>query len=590
MNPAMRAPDGGSSAEKTVCFIQFNRLNINKEMADSASITVPKKSMLYPQILQPEGLSISLYQHQRVSVHKMEELEKYRKVNIHNNYGETDFGILGDIPGYGKSYSMVALILRDKMEWDITQPYMKNGLVVLNPSVRIIIPQPDKKRVKTNLIVCSISIMKQWKYYFDQAPSLSVYEISTKKNIADFKLGKHDVVIVSSTQFNYFTDVIEQNIIWKRFIFDEASSTYITSMNTVYFGFMWLITATWDFLYSIRGNRSHFLKNFFNAIPYNYLPFFVIKNEENFIHESFTMPPIQRIVHQCINPRILQVLGNYIDTETQTMITAGNIRGAIERLGGNIYSSNNLFDIVKTKKQEKIISCTQSLDFWTKRGIEKEIVIWKSRLDELQKEMNDIETKYNEMLHDECSICYEEVTNHTMVSCCNHIFCGNCIMKWLQANNTCPLCRHKLTTSELSFIGEEKDKKSKENTKKSKKDIVIDIIKDCVEKKRKIILFSSYDETFDNIRSILEENDIDYAELCGQKTTRESKLEQFVNGTISLIFLNSRFNGSGINLQVTDDIILYHRMSENIKKQVMGRALRIGRTTELTIHEFDESD
>ena len=115
----------------------------------------------------------------------------------------------------------------------------------------------------------------------------------------------------------------------------------------------------------------------------------------------------------------------------------------------------------------------------------------------------------------------------------------------------------------------------------------MDIISDCMRKNRKVILFSSYDETFDIIRNDLDDYKIEFAEVSGQRSVRESKLDNFVHGRINVIFLNSRFNGAGINLEVADDIILYHSMSEGIKKQVMGRALRIGRKESLVVHEFE---
>ena len=47
--------------------------------------------------------------------------------------------------------------------------------------------------------------------------------------------------------------------------------------------------------------------------------------------------------------------------------------------------------------------------------------------------------------------------------------------------------------------------------------------------------------------------------------------------------LNSRFFGSGLNLENSTDIIMYHAMSPEITKQVIGRAQRPGRTQPLNI-------
>ena len=533
--------------------------------------------------IQPTNLEVKLYNHQIASVKNMEQLERNKRFTAGDKFTcETEFGILGDIPGYGKSYSIIALLLRDKMEWDLDQEHLSNDITIMNNSVRMISSFP-LKRIKSNLIVCSISLMDQWLHYLGKAPSLSVFQISNRKNIHDFKVGEHDVVLVSTTRYNEVMDIVGHKIAWKRFIFDEAASTPIPSMRSTNFGFMWLVTATYESLYSIRGNGNNYLRNFMKGIPYHYLHFFVIKNSERFIKESFYMPPVQTIVHQCINPRILSILRAHIDEETHTMISAGNIKGAISRLGGNIYSATNLIDIVRKKKEEKIVSCKQSVEFWERRDNKKETDHWKDRLKLCEEELRDIEEKYKGMLTEDCSICYEQIRNHTMVSCCQHLFCGNCIMKWLQTTQSCPLCRHQLKPADLSFIGDEE----KGDTKMTKKETVIHIIQECVEKNRKVILFSSYDETLDIIRSDLDEHKIDFAELCGQRSVRESKLEKFTNGELCVIFLNSRFNGAGINLEVADEIILYHNMSDALKKQVLGRALRIGRKDGLIVHEFE---
>ena len=538
--------------------------------------------------IQPPNLKVRLYPHQKASVVNMEKLEKFKRITIENRYScETEFGILGDIPGYGKSYSIIALLLRDKMEWDCSQEYVKNDVRVFNDSVRIIQPSV-KKRIKTNLIVCPVSVMKQWSEYLSKAPSLSVFEISTRKHIHNFEVGKHDVVLLNSTKFNEVIDIAGENTVWKRFIFDEAASITIPSMRNINFGFMWLVTATYDYIYSIKGNGHNFLRNFIRSIPYNFLEHFVVKNNDDFIRESFYMPPVETITHQCINPSVLRILRNHIDDETHTMISAGNIKGAITKLGGNIFSTTNLIEIVKKRKAEKITSCQQSLEFWEKRDNKKESDQWRERLVALEAEMREIEDKYKNMLKDDCSICYDKLTNHTMVSCCQNIFCGNCIMKWLQTNHNCPLCRHVIKPVDLSFIKNENDNEDDKKKLKNKKDVVIDIINNCVATNRKVILFSSYDETFDIIRSQLYEHKIDFAELSGHRSVRESKLENFMKGELSVIFLNSRFNGAGINLQIADDIILYHKMAEGLRKQVLGRALRIGRTDPLLVHEFND--
>ena len=39
-----------------------------------------------------------------------------------------------------------------------------------------------------------------------------------------------------------------------------------------------------------------------------------------------------------------------------------------------------------------------------------------------------------------CGICLNSVKTFTEIVC-DHKFCNNCITKWLEINNSCPICR-----------------------------------------------------------------------------------------------------------------------------------------------------
>lgn len=66
----------------------------------------------------------------------------------------------------------------------------------------------------------------------------------------------------------------------------------------------------------------------------------------------------------------------------------------------------------------------------------------------------DIKSKKYENINNidckECSICYEEFNNDSLVSIlnCNHFFHTECIKKWGNRNNTCPICREKIPLTE----------------------------------------------------------------------------------------------------------------------------------------------
>ena len=55
----------------------------------------------------------------------MEDREKNRKLDttIPGCMIESNVGIFADMTGYGKSLSIIGMIIRDKMEWDLEEKY-----------------------------------------------------------------------------------------------------------------------------------------------------------------------------------------------------------------------------------------------------------------------------------------------------------------------------------------------------------------------------------------------------------------------------------------------------------------------------------
>ena len=65
-----------------------------------------------------------------------------------------------------------------------------------------------------------------------------------------------------------------------------------------------------------------------------------------------------------------------------------------------------------------------------------------------------------------------------------------------------------------------------------------------------------------------------------------STLNGFKTGVNNVLMLNSKFNGAGINLPMTTDVIIYHKLNKDLEKQVVGRAYRLGRTGPLSVHKL----
>jgi hypothetical protein len=74
---------------------------------------------------QPPDFEVKLFNHQLASIYNMEQLENNPVITSDcNEVKDTRIGINADITGYGKTLSMIGLIARDKMPWDLNFPFV----------------------------------------------------------------------------------------------------------------------------------------------------------------------------------------------------------------------------------------------------------------------------------------------------------------------------------------------------------------------------------------------------------------------------------------------------------------------------------
>jgi superfamily II DNA/RNA helicase len=99
----------------------------------------------------------------------------------------------------------------------------------------------------------------------------------------------------------------------------------------------------------------------------------------------------------------------------------------------------------------------------------------------------------------------------------------------------------------------------------------------------KFLIFSKNENTFDKIKLLL--TDYKYDMLKGNTSHMLNVLNKFKNGNLNIIFLNTQYAGSGIDISDATDIIIFHKMGID-KEQAIGRAQRVGRTSELYIHNL----
>ena len=534
----------------------------------------------FPTVSQPYNLDIQLYPHQLTSVYRMEELERTRYIEIDDNKIYTEIGINADITGYGKTMSMVALILRDKMKWEISVPYKREKLKILATFFKKNIIE-YYQRVNTTLILVNKSMVKHWEKELSHT-NLNFISITKLSEIYSTNISEYDVVIVIPTMYN---SLIQNNkqIAWKRFIFDEPSSVKVPSMQTIISGFNWLVTATPEDIYiKHRACKNSFMKELMSSYFSYIVSDISIKNDSKYVTTSYIMPKTNNIYHKCFSP-IYNVINGIVDERIVKLVESGNIDTAICILGGT--QTDNIVELVKKNKLIELEEINSRVKIWKLRGDEDKIKEWEEKYTKLTEQISQLEKRFSNILSSNCPICYEILSSPVIEPNCHNVFCSKCLLSWLCNKNNCPLCRKDIQTDKLIYINNNiQESKEEKKIVKTKEEVIIQLIKNKPESK--FILFSDYFESFYTIRKLLNENSINFVEIKGTTNTINNSLEKYKEGNVNVMFMNSKTDNSGLNLENTTDIILYHTLDENITKQVIGRANRIGRKKELFVHHL----
>ena len=534
---------------------------------------------------QPSNLKVNLYPHQLATIYKMEKFESDNIIYKDNCIIETKIGVNANITGYGKTLEMIGLLARDKMEWNLETPFVFERTDIISKN-RIKCSYISRfEKLPTTLILLTPNIIGQWDKELKNT-CLKYEIIIKKKDIDNVKVQDFDIILTIPAVYNTLVSTYK-DYAWKRFIFDEPGHSKVPAMKEVYANFYWFVTATPNSITTLhRKCEGSFMKELIN---YRWTDFetqfsnIIIRNDPEFIKASFNMPRTNHFYYECYQP-IYNALKNFVNPKIKTMIEAGNIYGAITSLGGEI--TDNIFDIIKRKKQEELLEIDAKIQIYTLRNDQDNISEWVDKKINIINQINDIENKFQNILNEQCPICLETLSKPILETNCHNIFCGSCIFTWIEKNNTCPLCRHTLEVSKLVYIQDEKtdNKIDSHQTLFSKPEKIIDIIKNNTE--GKFLVFSEEQESFNIISKSLKENNILFVEIKGSVKTIQKNLEYFKSGKIKVLFLNSNTSAAGINLQETTDIILYHKMALNNENQIIGRANRIGRNIDLNVHHL----
>jgi hypothetical protein len=432
-----------------------------------------------------------------------------------------------------------------------------------------------------------------------------------------------------------------RNILWRRVFIDEADSIAITTdWDDINGLFYWFISASWLNLVFAGGAYFNVLSAYTpldETPPYvidrvkklqnnHYLQIpgcrhvnivrrmcgisanhstvainaavsqsarLIVHSSEEYIKTSFTMPTMTTRKIICATPTNIRVLDSFISREMMERLNAGDVAGALESLGMNSYTETEITDAVTAAIQKELHNAKvtyeykKTLEYSTESLKQKAIEAQEQKIASIESRISAIQERLKRAKEQTCPICYCDLTNPSVTPCCQQLFCFACLCESLKRVASCPLCRARIENiKDIKVLGEsaaqpQVQEAPKTNSLLNKNDSFVKFMKE--NPNARVLMFSSYDESFRKLEDSLDAADIKYSMLNGSQLRIAKLLREFKSGKYNVLFLNARNMGAGLNIESATHVMLFHRMSAELESQIIGRANRLGRTNPLEV-------
>lgn len=590
---------------------------------------------------QPERIQLPLKPHQRAALHKAIVMERTGCVHFHepnpedhlrslySNHRATlrgrfrvrsNIGVLGDVVGYGKTLTALSIIastpcqdIHRIQEQVISVPsYSYSHFIAHTESHE---PAHVHRFISTTLVIVPRGpVFVQWERAIREQTGLRALVIDAIGSIrklpgasAGFDRIKeefeaYDLVLVKSTSFktlmDHYTVPFHDHpiVAFDRIMIDEAHEI-LPKVPLLNFRFLWLISAT----YRMILHRTSTSRTMMPAVTRTILAdeerlnLLLVMGKKSFVLQSFSVPaPVERY-YLCHLPRHLAIVQPFLSGPVLERINANDIAGAIREMGGSNETESDVVQLVTRDIERDIRNQQRSIAFVMAQEIPEELrqarlATMQAELARLEDKLANLRERVSQLSEKTCPICMDNYDNPIMLPC-THVFCGQCLLTWMRSGQhngqgrACPQCRTRIQSDRMVAIVAQRPDRRAEPTEPiaSKEDTLLRIIQN--KPSGRFLVFSRLDATFYTLASRLTEAGVSLAEMKGSTAMMMKTLERFQAGQARVLLLNSYHTGSGIDLSMATDVVIFHDMGLQ-REQCIGRGQRVGRTQPLTIHNL----
>ncbi|WP_440904145.1 SNF2-related protein [Catenovulum sp. SX2] len=121
----------------------------------------------------------------------------------------------------------------------------------------------------------------------------------------------------------------------------------------------------------------------------------------------------------------------------------------------------------------------------------------------------------------------------------------------------------------------------------AKLEYLIDVVPEMLEEGRKILIFSQFAKMLHIISGKLTDLGIEHSKLTGETRDRQTQIDAFQNGEVSVFLISLKAGGTGLNLTAADTVIHYDPWwNPAAEAQASDRAYRIGQKKPVFVYKL----
>ncbi|NDD75239.1 MAG: hypothetical protein EBZ40_09740 [Gammaproteobacteria bacterium] len=397
------------------------------------------------------------------------------------------------------------------------------------------------------------------------------------------------VVLVCSRRYDVVAARLSSaRVVMRRVVVDEARRLDVSFAATVSRDFLWLVSAATETACAaeIVSCHSRCFWSGLRNLGTQYVRAITVRSSDEELVYACNVTVRHYVC--ALDSRIASAVRGLVPHAVRERLDANDMQAALAHLGGG----SDLMTVVRRRAEldleqaridirraEHIISA--AVPEGAQRALRvAQLEAARAKEARILRDIAVAEERFRDALSSQCAICCDDMRNPVLLTCCQNLYCGACILTWIHAHGRCPTCRSNNLRVEPIDDGTRRTTAAPVRAR-TKIEILNEIVAAAT---GGVIVYSVHVDGLAAAHTALAESGVSVGFIKGMSTTRDKRISEFTQGKVKVLLLDAQVNCAGLDLLALTDVVLYHDMPADVKTQIIGRGRRINRVAPMTVH------